>query len=78
MAYLAISIPVLRLTEEWLNEHGYTLNNDLRVFIGYQVPHDTFRNYNSVMSIEYEFICNTMEEFIQKITEAKLERLIQR
>ena len=78
MSYLAISIPVLRLTEEWLNEHGYTLNNDLCVFMRYQVPHDTFLNYNSVMSKDYEFICNTMEEFIQMITEAKLERLIQR
>ena len=76
MSYKYISIPTARVSEEWLRNNNFNPDANIDVFITYSVATNSYDHYNFVETAHEDFICNTMEEFIQMITEAKLERLI--
>ena len=76
MSYKCISIPTSRLSDEWLINNKFNLNDDIDTFITYSVATDIYDHYNFVATAHEEFICNTQEEFEQRVTEAKLERLL--
>lgn len=74
--YSYISIPTRRLTEEWLIEHGFPNRDKLDTFMCYHTVSEVFDHYLSVEGEIHEFICNTQEEFEQKIAECKLMGLL--
>ena len=76
MSYKYISIPTSRLSEEWLINSNFNLNDDIDTFITYSIATDSYDHYNFVETAEEDFICNKQDEFEQRVSEAKLERLI--
>ena len=76
MSYKYISIPTSRLSEEWLRNNNFNLYEYIDSFITYSVATDIYDHYSFVETAEEDFICNTQEEFEQRVTEAKLERLL--
>ena len=76
MSYKYIGIPTARLSEEWLRNNNFNPNGNIDSFITYSVATNSYDHYNFVETAEEEFICNTQEEFEQRVTEAKLERLL--
>lgn len=76
MSYKYISIPTSRLSEEWLKNNNFNLDDDINKFITYRIATDSYDHYNFVETAEEEFICNTQEEFEQMVSEGKLSRII--
>ena len=76
MSYKYITIPTSRLSEEWLINNNFNLNDNIDCFITYSIATDSYDHYNFVEIAHEDFICNTQEEFEQRVTEAKLERLL--
>ena len=70
--YKYISIPVNRLTEKWLKENNFNRAHDLDTFMSYDVELQNYTDFNQVELADKEFICNTQEEFEQKVAEYKL------
>lgn len=70
--YKYISIPTSRLAVEWLTDNGFSPQHDIGTFICYHATSEVYDHYGSVEDVEVEFICNTQEEFIQKVNESKL------
>lgn len=74
--YKYISIPVNRLTEKWLKENNFNRAHDLDTFMSYDVELQNYTDFNQVELADKEFICNTQEEFEQKVAEYKLLRIL--
>ena len=74
--YSYISIPTSRLTKGWLTEHGFSDRREIDTFVCYHATSEVYDHYGSVEDAEVEFICNTQEEFIQKVNESKLMRML--
>lgn len=74
--YSYISIPVSRLTEDWLTEHGFSNRHEIGTFVCYHATSEVYDHYVDVEDAEVEFICNRQKEFEQKIRESKLLKLL--
>ena len=74
--YDYITIPTIRLDPDWIQE--CKLGNDYArsTFISYEINGDRYYYYANVGSAESEFLCNTQEEFEQKVAEYKLLRVL--
>ena len=74
--YNYIAIPSNRLDPNWLQERKL---NDVFVhstFISYAINRDEYCHSTNVESADSEFLCNTQEEFIQKVEQIKLLKLL--
>lgn len=74
--YKYISIPSNRLSQEWLDANGFSDMYEVFTFISYHTSSEDYDHYNHVEDADNEFICNTQEEFIQKVNENKLMDLL--
>ena len=75
-SYSYISIPTSRLTDDWLIDNGFSNTYEINTFVCYHTTSEVFDHYLSVEDEIHEFICNTQEEFDQKIAEYKLLRIL--
>ena len=75
-SYDFLTIPTSRLNTGWLLERklgdAYANSN----FISYDTKRDEYCHSSGVDTADIEFICNTQEEFDQKIAEYKLMRIL--
>ena len=76
MSYNYISIPTSRLSEEWLRNNNFNLDDDINTFITYHIATDKYDHYDFIESAEEDFICNSQAEFEQLVSEVKLSRII--
>ena len=76
MSYKYISIPTSRLSEEWLKNHNFDLDDDINTFITYHIASTRYDHYDFIGSAEEDFLCNKQEEFEQMVTQAKLGRIL--
>ena len=74
--YSYISIPTSRLTDDWLTDHGFSNAHEIYTFVSYYTPTGVYDHYVGMEDAEVDFICNTQEEFEQKIAEYKLLRVL--
>ena len=74
--YNYITIPTIRLDPDWVQE--CKLGNDYArsTFISYEINRDGYCYCANVESAESEFLCNTQEEFKQKVAEYRLMKLL--
>ena len=74
--YSYISIPTSRLTVEWLTDNGFSTQHDIGTFICYHSTSEVYVQYVAVEDSIHEFICKTQDEFIQKVEQIKLLKLL--
>lgn len=83
MEYKCISIPVCWLSRKQLDEYTPLIKKNLSsqssgMFLSYFIKTDKFSYSNSLFEDStYEYICNSEDEFVTKISEIKLTNLLE-
>ena len=83
MSYRCISIPKCRLSSEKLDEYNPLVKKNLSsqlsgILLSYFTETDKFSYSNEVFEDAiYEFICNSEDEFVTKISEIRLTNLLE-
>ena len=82
MSYRCISIPACWLSSEKLDEYNPLVKKNLSsqltgIFLSYFIKTDKF-SYSDVLFEDYiyEYICNSEDEFVTKISEIRLTNLL--
>lgn len=74
--YNYIAIPSNRLDPNWLQERKLNDVYARSTFISYDINRDEYCHCTNVESADSEYLCNTQEEFEQKVVEYKLLRVL--